>query len=155
MKIDLRNMDLEKDKEDEASPRGVLEACVRGFDDPASPESETSCSDSRARSHWGKFFKLWKKKPIKRLPSMPPIAINVPKIPKWKSKSSRESQVKSNICKFRSSWVTFSLSDLRSATDNFSHGMEYSARVVLVYRYNDCFVKNMIRVQNLSRLNRG
>ncbi|XP_050890095.1 receptor-like cytosolic serine/threonine-protein kinase RBK2 [Lathyrus oleraceus] len=119
--LDLRNMDLEKDKEDEASPRGVLEACVRGFDDPASPESETSCSDSRARSHWGKFFKLWKKKPIKRLSSIPPIAINVPKIPKWKSKSTRETQVKSNICKFRSSWVTFSLSDLRSATDNFSH----------------------------------
>lgn len=128
MIIDLRNMvDLEKDREDEASPRGVLKACVRDFEDCASPESETSCSDSRAGSHWGKFFKLWKKKPVKHLPSIPPLPINVPKLPKWKSKSSRESYVKSNICKFRSSWVTFRLSDLRSATNDFSQGIEYSA----------------------------
>ncbi|CAK8572411.1 unnamed protein product [Lathyrus sativus] len=117
--LDLRNMDLENDKEEE-SPRGVLEACVRDFENRESPESETSCSDSRAQSHWGKFFKLWKKKSVKRIPSIPPLAINVPKIPKWKSKSSRDIYVKNNLCKFRSSWVTFSLSDLRSATNNFS-----------------------------------
>ncbi|WJX13159.1 non-specific serine/threonine protein kinase [Trifolium repens] len=116
---DLRNMDLEKERDDEASPRGVLEACVRGFDAQQSPEPETSCSNSRARSHWGRFFKLWKRKSVKRLASIPPIG--VPRMPKWKSKSTRENCVmSSNLQNFRSSLVTFSLSDLRNATDNFN-----------------------------------
>lgn len=114
-------MDLEKEKEDEGSPRGVLEACVRGFESKQPPELETSCSNSRARSHWGKFFKLWKKKSVKRLSSFHPIG--VPKIPKWKSKSTRENFVMSNVHNLRSSLVTFSLSDLIKATNNFSNGM--------------------------------
>lgn len=116
---DLRNMDLEKEKDDEASPRGVLEACVKGFGAQQLPESETSCSNSRARSHWGKFFKLWKRKSVKRLTSIP--SIGVPKIPKWKSRSTRENLIPGNLYNFRSSLVTFSLSDLRNATNNFSH----------------------------------
>lgn len=114
-------MDLEKEKDDEASPRGVLEACVKGFDAQQLPEPETSCSNSRARSHWGKFFKLWKRKSVKRLTSI--HSIGVPKIPKWKSRSTRENFVTSNLYNFRSSLVTFSLSDLRNATNHFSHGM--------------------------------
>ncbi|XP_061349470.1 receptor-like cytosolic serine/threonine-protein kinase RBK2 [Gastrolobium bilobum] len=116
---DLRHLDLEKEKEDDASPRGVLEACVRDFDSQLQPELETSCSNSRARSHWSKIFKLWKKKPLKRLTSIPPIG--VPKLPKWKSKSTRENTVLRNLDNLRSSLVTFSLSDLRNATDNFSN----------------------------------
>lgn len=120
---DLRQLDLEKEKEDEASPRGVLEACFRDFDSQHQPpESETSCSSSRARSHWGKFFKLWKKRSFKRMPSLqslPPIG--VPKIPKWKSKSTRENHALSNLYNLRSSLVTFSLSELRNATNNFSN----------------------------------
>lgn len=116
-------MDLEKEKEDEASPRGVLESCIRDFDHQEEPphESETSCSSPRDQSHWSKFFKLWKKKSVKRLASFPPIS--VPKIPKWKSSSTRENFVMSNLYNFRSSLVTFSLSDLRNATDNFSNGL--------------------------------
>lgn len=114
-------MDLEKEKDDEASPRGVLEACVKGFDAQQPPEPETSCSNSRARFHWGKFFKLWKRKSVKRLTSI--HSIGVPKMPKWKSRSTRENLVKSNLYNFRSSLVTFSLSDLRNATNHFSHGM--------------------------------
>ncbi|TKY52183.1 Receptor cytosolic serine/threonine-protein kinase RBK2 [Spatholobus suberectus] len=117
---DLRHLELEKEKEDEASPRGVLEACMKDFDSQPSPDqSETTCSSMRARSHWTNFFKLLKKKSFKRLGSLPPLS--VPKIPKWKSKSSRENQVLSELCNFRSSLVTFSLSDLRNATNNFSN----------------------------------
>ncbi|KAK7269290.1 hypothetical protein RIF29_22013 [Crotalaria pallida] len=121
--IDLRHFDLEKEKEDEASPRGVLEACIRDFDyEHQPPEPETSCSSSKAQSHWGKFLKLWRKKSLKRMPSLQSLhPIGVPKIPKWKSKSSRENHALNNLCNFRSSLVTFSLSELRSATDNFSH----------------------------------
>ncbi|KHN20194.1 Receptor-like cytosolic serine/threonine-protein kinase RBK2 [Glycine soja] len=117
---DLRHLELEKEKENIASPRGVLEACMKDFDShDQSHESKATCSTTRARSHWSKFFKIWRKKSFKRLGSLPPL-ISVPKIPKWKSKSSRENQVLSKLYNFRSSWVTFSLSELRNATNNFS-----------------------------------
>ncbi|XP_019451541.1 PREDICTED: receptor-like cytosolic serine/threonine-protein kinase RBK2 isoform X2 [Lupinus angustifolius] len=121
---DLRQLDLEKEKEDEASPRGVLESCIRDFEPEHQPdESETSCSSPRAQSHWGNFFKLWKKRSLKRLPSslqtLP--SIGVPKLPKWKSKSTRENHSLNNLYNFRSSLVTFSLSELRNATNNFSN----------------------------------
>ncbi|XP_027366957.1 receptor-like cytosolic serine/threonine-protein kinase RBK2 [Abrus precatorius] len=116
---DLRHLDLEKEKEDETSPRGVLEACIKDYDSLHPQESDTTCSSSRARSHWSKFLKLWKTKSVKRLTSFHPIS--VPKIPKWKSKSTRENAVLSNLYNFRSSLTTFTLSDLKYATNNFSH----------------------------------
>ncbi|KAJ1387472.1 Serine-threonine/tyrosine-protein kinase, catalytic domain [Sesbania bispinosa] len=116
---DLRHLDLEKEKDDETTPRGVLEACVREFDSHKPPESETSSSSSSTRSHWSKFFKLWKKSSFKRLASIP-ASISVPKIPKWKSRSTRENPARSKLYNFRCSLVTFSLSDLRNATNNFS-----------------------------------
>ncbi|CAL0300070.1 unnamed protein product [Lupinus luteus] len=119
---DLRQFDLEKEKEDESSPRGVLESCNRDFDsEHQRPELETSCS--RAQSHWSKLPKLWKKRSFKRLPSslqaLPPIG--VPKMLKGKSKSTRENHVLNNLYNFRSSLVTFSFSELRNATNNFSN----------------------------------
>ncbi|CAL0320988.1 unnamed protein product [Lupinus luteus] len=121
---DLRQFDLEKEKEDEASPRGVLESCMRDFEpEHQPPEPETSCSSPREQSHWGNFFRLWKKRSFKRLPSslqtLP--SIGVPKLPKWKSKSTRENHSLNNLYNFRSSLVTFSLSELRNATNNFSN----------------------------------
>ncbi|KAK7277887.1 hypothetical protein RJT34_22906 [Clitoria ternatea] len=116
---DLRRVDLEKEKEDHTSPRGVLEACIKGFDSHHQLESETNnCSSTRARPHWSNIFKLWKHKSVKKLVPIP--SINVPRIPKWKSKSSRENTTFRNIYNFRSSLVTFSLLDLRNATNNFS-----------------------------------
>ncbi|KAE9589609.1 putative protein kinase RLK-Pelle-RLCK-VI family [Lupinus albus] len=122
---DLRQFDLEKEKEDEASPRGVLESCIRDFEPDQQPaESETSCSSPREQSHWGNFFRLWKKRSFKRLPSSLqtlPSTIGVPKLPKWRSKSTRENPSLNNLYNFRSSLVTFSLSELRNATNNFSN----------------------------------
>ncbi|KAK7391964.1 hypothetical protein VNO78_20389 [Psophocarpus tetragonolobus] len=118
---DLRHLELEKEKEDTTSPRGVLEAFMKEFDShhqSESHESEVSCPSTSARSHWTKFFKLWKKKSFKRLGSLPPLS--VPKIPKWKSRSSRENQALCKLYNFRS-LVTFSLSDIRHATNNFSN----------------------------------
>ncbi|KAJ7978030.1 Kinase family protein [Quillaja saponaria] len=120
---DLRNLDLENEKEHPSSPRGVLESCKRGLDsDPASPKnsatkSVTRCTNSTALTHWSKIFKLWKGKSIKRLASFPPLG--VPKLPKWKSRSTRENPELSNIYKFKSSLVNFSLSHLETATNNF------------------------------------
>ncbi|QCE07378.1 serine/threonine-protein kinase PBS1 [Vigna unguiculata] len=115
---DLRHLELEKEKENVASPRGVLEACMKDFDSRILAKPEKSCSSTRAHSNWTNFFKLFKKKSFKRLGTL--SNISVPRIPKWKSRSTRENHVLSKLCNnFNSSWVTFNLSELRKATNNF------------------------------------
>ncbi|XP_017438111.1 receptor-like cytosolic serine/threonine-protein kinase RBK2 [Vigna angularis] len=114
---DLRHLELEKEKENVASPRGVLEVYMKDFDSRIFTKPEKSCSSTRAHSNWTNFFKLFKKKSFKRLGTL--SNISVPKIPKWKSRSTRENHALSKLCNFNSSWVTFSLSDLRKATNNF------------------------------------
>jgi len=63
---DLRCSDVEKERQDGTSPRGVLEACLRGSDSVTDSSKENSTasvtrfSNSRALSNWGKFLKLWK-----------------------------------------------------------------------------------------------
>ncbi|KAL7003020.1 non-specific serine,threonine protein kinase [Sarracenia purpurea var. burkii] len=119
---DLRCFEIEREKEDCSSPRGVLEACIRGLDpgtDPSENDISKSkmSSNSHALSRWRGFFKLWKKSSIKRLPSFPPLA--VPKISRRKSRSVREN-VDADLCHFKVSWKNFTFSDLKIATNNFS-----------------------------------
>lgn len=121
--LDLRCFEMEKEKEDSSSPRGVLEAWIRGLDTEASSPStnvstpKTSSSNSNSHSRWRVFFKLLKKSSIKRLPSFPPLT--VPKISSRKSRSMREN-VDEDLCYFKSSWKNFTFSDLKIATNNFS-----------------------------------
>ncbi|XP_052176549.1 receptor-like cytosolic serine/threonine-protein kinase RBK2 isoform X2 [Diospyros lotus] len=121
---DLRCFEIEKEKEDISSPRGVLEACIRGLDTEAGPREANSSSsepkfcdsDSRPHPRWRGFVKLWKKGPIKRLPSFPPFS--VPRTSRSKSRNAREN-INANFCYFKSSWKNFTLSELRTATKNF------------------------------------
>ncbi|KAL4637258.1 hypothetical protein ACB092_03G065100 [Castanea dentata] len=117
---DLRCLDMEKEKEDVSSPRGVLEACIRGSesDSGSSKNNSTEIEIRGPSSSWSRFFKIWKKGPIKRLASFPPLG--VPKTSQGKSKSSRENSELSNLCNIKSSLVNFSLSELQTATQNFS-----------------------------------
>lgn len=125
--VDLRCFEMEKEKESVSSPRGVIEAFIRGAEnEPSSPESNTSeaaelCSSkSWGLSRWHNFFKLWKRKSIKRFPSFPPLS--VPKISRRKSRSVREN-TDIDLSHFKSSWKNFTLSDLITATNNFSRGL--------------------------------
>ncbi|KAG2694909.1 hypothetical protein I3760_08G165800 [Carya illinoinensis] len=71
---DLRCLDIEKEKEDVSSPRGVLEACIRGLEsDMDSSKHNCTEMDTRSNSSWRRFFKLWKNRSIKRLASFPPL----------------------------------------------------------------------------------
>ncbi|GAV63226.1 Pkinase_Tyr domain-containing protein [Cephalotus follicularis] len=121
---DLRCLDMEKESHDGTSPRGVIEACLSlaRTDTDSSPdnnkESDIRRSNSRAHSNWSKFFSLWKRKPIKRLASFPPLA--VPKISRRKSKSTRETPVLRDLFNFKSSLENFTLHQLQAATNNFS-----------------------------------
>lgn len=125
--VDLRCLDIEKEKEDAQTPRGVLEVCIRSFESETSvsenstTESEAPCPNSSSRSHWRKFFKLWGKRSIKRLASFPPLG--VPKISsRRRIRSARENPGLANIYNFKSSLVTFTFSDLQRATNNFNNG---------------------------------
>lgn len=117
---------MEKEKQDVSSPRGVLEAYATAFEsDTVTPENSTSelesRPNSRAVSHWRKFFKLWNKRSIKRLASFPPLG--VPKISIRKCKNERESPLLTNVYNFKSSLVNFTFSELQAATNNFSEGL--------------------------------
>ncbi|XP_022150792.1 receptor-like cytosolic serine/threonine-protein kinase RBK2 isoform X1 [Momordica charantia] len=122
---ELRCFDLEIEKHDASSPRGVLEASLQSseFDpDPSNdgnPESETQHSHSRALSHWKKFFKLWKKRSFRRLASFPPLGVL--KISRRVARSGRDNPGLSDLYKFKSSLGNFTFSELQAATNKFSH----------------------------------
>ncbi|KAK7284312.1 hypothetical protein RJT34_19057 [Clitoria ternatea] len=106
---DSRRIELEKE---------VFEDCDRGgVDSPhQSHELAATCTSLRTRFHWGKFSKIWKQNSIKHLPSSPsPISVSNTRS---ESKSIEENPVLSNL---GMSFVTFSLSDLKHATNNFSN----------------------------------
>ncbi|XP_070037261.1 receptor-like cytosolic serine/threonine-protein kinase RBK2 isoform X3 [Nicotiana tomentosiformis] len=131
---------MENDKHDDSSPRGIIEACIRnqenGSDSPkAKPSGSHFClSNPRMPSRWHKFFKMWKRSSIKRLPTFPPLA--VPRISRRKSRSAREN-VATGFYHFKSSWKNFSLSDLKNATNNFSEGsrdkLDWAARYKIIF----------------------
>ena len=133
---DLRCQEVEKEKQDTNSPRGALEACLTrcsisstssSLDDPppnreatenANADAEAGGKNHRASSNWGKFFKHWKRKSMKRLSSFPPLARN----------KNADTHVDGlnvhDIYDFQSSLHSFSITDLEIATDNFSPGNE-------------------------------
>lgn len=123
--VDLRYLDMEKDKPDESSPRGVLDACTRDSQSNKSSRenSKSKSSQSGGLFNWSKLMRLWNKKSIKRLASFPPV--NVPKISRRKSKSERENPQFCILYNFQNSLVSFTFSELQTATDNFSAGRYY------------------------------
>ncbi|XP_009147272.1 receptor-like cytosolic serine/threonine-protein kinase RBK2 [Brassica rapa] len=129
---DLRCQEVEKEKQDTNSPRGALEACLTrcsisstssSLDDPPSnreavenADAEARIKNHRASSNWGKFFKHWKRKSMKRLSSFPPLA--------HRRNKNADTHVDGlnvhDIYDFQSSLHSFSITDLEIATDNFS-----------------------------------
>ena len=133
---DLRCVAVEKEKQDTNSPRGALEACLTrcsisstssSLDDPppnreANENAEPRIKNHRASSNWGKFFKHWKRKSMKRLSSFPPLGGGTPAIPKRNRNADHHIGGLNvhDIYDFQSSLHSFSISDLEIATDHFS-----------------------------------
>ncbi|KAK6911496.1 Serine-threonine/tyrosine-protein kinase, catalytic domain [Dillenia turbinata] len=129
--VDLRSLDMDMEAEDCSSPRGVLEVCSVGLESETSTDKTSTTeseapSNSKAVSQWRGFFKLWKKKSVKRLPSFPPLNMSHPS--RRKSKSIKDAMppvlktpAEANFYNFKASWKNFSLSDLQNATNNFSN----------------------------------
>ncbi|CAA7041239.1 unnamed protein product [Microthlaspi erraticum] len=135
---DLRCLQMEKEKQDPRSPRGALEACLNrcsisstssSTDDPPpnreateNADVEPRCKNHRAHSNWGKFFKLWKRRSMKRLSSFPPLGGGVPAISKRNKNADPHigGMNLHDIYDFQSSLHSFSISDLEIATDYFN-----------------------------------
>ncbi|KAF9670013.1 hypothetical protein SADUNF_Sadunf13G0024200 [Salix dunnii] len=121
--IDLRASDMERERQDGSSPRGVIEACLKGLESNSdstknsTPESEAP--RSKAHLNWSRFFKSWKRFSLKSLPSFIPPP--VPKDPKRKSRSTRENSVLRNLYNFKSTLQHFTFAELKMATNNFNH----------------------------------
>ncbi|XP_074293896.1 receptor-like cytosolic serine/threonine-protein kinase RBK2 [Silene latifolia] len=120
---DLRAFDIEQEKNDEDSPRGILEACKKNaeseLDSPL--KGPTFCIPKKPHFRWKNLFKAWKKKSImKRLTSIPPVQKITSKINRVGENTGDVSPVDANICKMKASWKIFSFSELQKATNNFS-----------------------------------
>jgi len=84
------------------------------------PELAGSNPSSRTRFHWKKFFKPCTMRPIQHLPSFPPSRLS--NITKPRTKGIGSNTIQCNPYSSRT-LVNFRLSDLRSATNNFSDGL--------------------------------
>ncbi|VVA96532.1 unnamed protein product [Arabis nemorensis] len=135
---DLRFLEVEKEKQDPKSPRGTIEACLNRSsissssslsDDPPqnkeaveNADAEVRCKNHRASSNWGKFFKSWKRRSVKRLSSFPPLG-GVSAISK-RNKNADPAHIDGliihDIYDFQSSLHNFSIADLEIATDSFN-----------------------------------
>lgn len=125
--VNLRCLEMEKEKEISSSPRGVLEACIgtmaprKTSSQVRSTEIIAPSSTSVALSNWRKFFKLWKGRSFKRLVSFPPFSAS--RLSRMKVRNDRESTLIRDIHNFQISLQNFTLFELETATNNFSQGL--------------------------------
>ncbi|XP_019055958.1 PREDICTED: receptor-like cytosolic serine/threonine-protein kinase RBK2 [Nelumbo nucifera] len=126
---DQRLLDMEG-RQDGSSPRGVPEDNTRSAEsETGSPKESTSDIDAQALAkvafHWNGFFRLLKCPKMRQIYTFHPVG--VPKFSKWKGKHTREASVPNlnpaedtELYPFKSSWKNFTLSEIESATNNFS-----------------------------------
>ncbi|CBI26143.3 hypothetical protein VitviT2T_006406 [Vitis vinifera] len=127
---DSATLNMEERKEG-PSPRGVLEGCLRSVEsETASSKASTSDSETpsntRSASNWHRFSQLFKKGSAMGLQTLPSLGIR--KLSRSKSRRARGSMIPAlypsldaGLCLMKPSWKAFSLSELETATDNFSH----------------------------------
>lgn len=127
--IDLRSLESNKETREaieDLSPRGVLGDSFQLSDSCSSKASTSSCEQQSVQSvssPWRGLFRIWKPKSMRRFSTF--SHVGVPRIPR--GRSNRESQVSgadpnidATFCLFKPSWKSFKLSELQSATNNFS-----------------------------------
>lgn len=130
--LDSATLNMEERKEG-PSPRGVLEGCLRSVEsETASSKASTSDSETpsntRSASNWHRFSQLFKKGSAMGLQTLPSLGIR--KLSRSKSRRARGSMIPAlypsldaGLCLMKPSWKAFSLSELETATDNFSRSV--------------------------------
>ena len=131
--LDSASLDMEEERNERSSPRGVLEDCSISVDsetassNACTSDSETP-SNTRSASQWHKFVHMFKKGSAMGLQTLP--ALGVRKLARSKSRRARGSMIPAlypsldpGLCFSKPSWKNFSLSELETATNKFSHGV--------------------------------
>lgn len=114
---------MESEKEDVYSPTGVLEDYLRTLESEETVSSKASTSEfedhklSKSSSRWTGFFKLLKNKSKRHLGTLHPL--NALKLSKRFSSSLREEIAPIPDTDLKRN---FTLSELQTATHNFSRG---------------------------------
>ncbi|XP_052207964.1 receptor-like cytosolic serine/threonine-protein kinase RBK2 isoform X2 [Diospyros lotus] len=120
---DSAALGVEGEKVDEASPaRGVPEDDLES-ERASSSKASTSDSDSQSGPPWRGFFRILTKAPLGLHPfhtTMPSIKILSTKKNISSIENLDEPTLDPELCRFKSSWKNFSLSQLQNATSNFS-----------------------------------
>ncbi|MBA0619337.1 hypothetical protein Godav_028526 [Gossypium davidsonii] len=120
---EFRGPNIEKEKQDRSSPKGVIEACFEGSESNKnspdnSPHAVVNCTGSVALSNWKKLFQLWKRRSKKHFASIPILSAS--KRSRKSSKRVEEDPMMQELYNYKSSLQNFSLPELRAATDNFN-----------------------------------
>lgn len=120
---DSKNSNREKEKPDESSPRGVIDAFERDTqaNKSSNENSKTSSPQSRRVFNWSKILKLLINKSVKRLASFPPVGMSrLSRGKSMRSKSSKEGHMFCVLNNFKNAVVNFTYAELEAATNNFS-----------------------------------
>lgn len=111
--------DMEKEK-DANSPIGVLQDFFRSSDSDHSSSSSTTLDDNNSAvahepSRWRGFFRLLRNKSKKSFAPLHPLKLSKSMSSSWRADSVSD-------C-LKPPWMTFTLHDLQTATNNFSQGL--------------------------------
>lgn len=74
-----------------------------------------SSKSKKASWGWRRFVKLWKKSPVKKLPTLKIVSKRI-------TGSSRRNSLDIDKCPFNYAWKTFTYAQVKAATNNFSQG---------------------------------
>ncbi|KAL1827393.1 hypothetical protein ACET3Z_005805 [Daucus carota] len=114
---------MEKEKEDAYSPTGVLEDYLNSLESDSVSTKDGTCVEdqqlSKPPSRWAGFVQLLKSKSRRHLGTLHPLNLS-----KRFSSSMRElasPHADSDLNYFKPHWKNFTLLQLQSATNNFSH----------------------------------
>ncbi|XP_061359661.1 receptor-like cytosolic serine/threonine-protein kinase RBK2 [Gastrolobium bilobum] len=130
--LDLAALDIEEGRLPEYSPRSLESGTPSSRASTSDSEGQPGSTDSNNNNQWRGFFKLLKKGSQMPFQTFHPLK-NVPKLTRRKSKRIREDLIPSlnspalqssfdtEFCGFKSSWKNFTLSEIQSATNDFSH----------------------------------
>ncbi|XP_027353610.1 receptor-like cytosolic serine/threonine-protein kinase RBK2 [Abrus precatorius] len=162
--IDMTALEIEEGGSHEYSPRGH---------ESDTPSSRASTSDSESQgslrsnspnnnNQWRGFFKLLKKGSQMPFQTFHPLK-NVPKLTRRKSKRIREelipslnspalqSSFDSEFACFKSSWKNFTLSEIQTATNHFSHDNLIGEGGYAEVYLGKCEDGNFVAIKRLTR----
>ncbi|KAL1832882.1 hypothetical protein ACET3Z_002533 [Daucus carota] len=117
---------MEKDKEDAYSPTGVLEDYLKNTDSDSvsTKESTSEIKDqhfSKPPSRWAGFVQLLKTKSKRHIGTLHPLNLSKRLSSSMRENVAASTPADSDLNYFKPHWKNFTLSQLQSATNNFSH----------------------------------